>query len=221
MELLVITMAHIAPGRDADGLARARLIADTIGNAPGLMTRRFYRSGEQNSSYLLLTSWEDEKLWQKAQERYNPKQLLLESVDGLLAAPPDQWFMHYLWGYSRPSASQDLAAAHLATIQSEAAEHIQQGWIESLRRLAVEPTLAFAFLARSVDGEVPLSQIASAQNNTAMRGSSFQKNPLFLNLLSWPNETCREEFYADPNYKAISGHLSSAGVVRVMMLEPV
>jgi hypothetical protein len=41
-----------------------------------------------------------------------------------------------------------------------------------------------------------------------------------LNVLSWPSETQRKDFYADQNYKAISGFLSSVGVVRVLGLDP-
>ncbi len=41
MELLAVTLAHITPGRDADGLARIRLISDSVRNAPGLVISRF------------------------------------------------------------------------------------------------------------------------------------------------------------------------------------
>src|SRR5437588_11628483 len=117
MELLVATLAHSAPGRDADGLARIRLISDIARNVPGLVIVRTYRSRGHDAYYFMLTTWEDEEVWQKAQERHNPKQLFLESVGELLMAPPDQWLMHYLWGYSRPSATATLVAAHLATIR--------------------------------------------------------------------------------------------------------
>ena len=77
MELLVVTLAHTMVDKEADGLARIHLISDTVRNAPGLVTSRFYRSRGQESYYFLLTTWEDEESWQKAQERHNPKQLLL------------------------------------------------------------------------------------------------------------------------------------------------
>src|ERR1700724_1173067 len=114
MELLVVTLAHISAGKDAEGLARVRLISDTVRNAPGLMNARFYRSREPDSYYFLLTTWENEEFWQKAQERYSPRNLLLAADRELLTAPPEQWLMHYLWGYSRPSAQPDIAAAHVA-----------------------------------------------------------------------------------------------------------
>src|SRR6266550_8221623 len=114
MELLVATLAHMALGTDDDSTTRLRFISETIQNAPGLMNARFYRSREPESYYFLLTTWEDEELWQKAQARYSPRNLLLGSDRELLTAPPEQWLMYYLWGYSRPSAQPNIAAAHVA-----------------------------------------------------------------------------------------------------------
>src|SRR5579859_3014595 len=148
MELLVATLAHTALGNDVDGLARLRLISDTVRNAPGLVNARFYRSREPESYYFMLTTWEDEDFWYKAQDRYSPKNLLIGSTDELLTVPPEQWLMRYLWGYSRPSAQPVIAAAHVATVRPDQAIRVEQGWIEGLRRQAAQPTLAFAFLAR-------------------------------------------------------------------------
>src|SRR5256714_15645806 len=148
MELLAVTLAHITPGRDADGLAHIRLISDSVRNAPGLVTSRFYRSRGHDPYYFMLTTWEDEESWQRAQERYNPHQLLLGSASELLIGPPEQWLMHYLWGYSRPAAVPILATIHLGTIRPDEADRAQRGWIEGLRRQVVRPILSFAFLAR-------------------------------------------------------------------------
>ena len=229
MELLVATLAHISAGKDAEGLARIRLISDTVLNAPGLMNARFYRSREPDSYYFLLTTWENEELWQKSQERYSPRNLLLVADRELLTAPPEQWLMHYLWGYSRPSAQPDIAAAHLANIRPEQAERIERGWIESLRRQALEPTLAFAFLARG-SSEDTIRPYVSPLPNTPLSGASGNHKEsassprtygeVFLNLLSWPGETHRQDFYADQNYKAINTVLKSMGTVRVLALDP-
>jgi heme-degrading monooxygenase HmoA len=229
MELLVVTLAHISAGKDAEGLARVRLISDTVRNAPGLMNARFYRSREPDSYYFLLTTWENEEFWQKAQERYSPRNLLLAADRELLTAPPEQWLMHYLWGYSRPSAQPDIAAAHVANIRPEQADRIERGWIESLRRQALEPTLAFAFLARGSSEDVirpyvsPVPNTPLSGNNGNYKGSTSSLQTygeVFLNLLSWPGETHRQDFYADQNYKAINTVLKSMGVVRVLALDP-
>jgi hypothetical protein len=217
MELLVVTLAHTLPHRDAEGLARIRLIADTVRNAPGLVTGRFYRSRGRETFYLMLTTWDEAENWHKARERHDPKQLLLDSATTLLTAPPEQWLMHYLWGYSRPAAVPILAAAHLATIHLEQAERIQRAWIESLRRQALAPTLAFAFLARGLNEETlatPASPIPATEQ------APYQHGPIFLNLLSWASEADREDFYTNANYRAISLFLGSVGNIQILTLDP-
>lgn len=219
MELLVITLAHTVTGREADGLARIRLIADTVRNAPGLVTSRFYRSRGQEAYYFLLTTWDDEESWQRAQERHNPKQLLLGSAMELLLNAPEQWLMRYLWGYSRPAAEPILAAAHLATIRADQADRTQRGWIESLHRLAATPTLSFAFLARGMN-ETTFPPLEKAPGTTHARDTPYQQGSIFLNLLSWASEADREEFYADQNYLAISRFLNSVGIIQILTLDP-
>ena len=220
MELLVVTLAHITPGRDTDGLAHIRLISDTVRNAPGLVISRFYRSRGHDSYYFMLTTWEDEESWRRAQERYNPKQLLLGSTAELLIDPPEQWLMHYLWGYSRPAAVPILAAAHLATIRADQADRTQRGWIESLRRQAVQPALAFAFLARGVNEDAVVFQPSLAPSMPNGGDSLYQHGSIFLNLLCWASEADREEFYEDANYRAISLFLNSVGMIQMLTLDP-
>src|SRR5712691_11195465 len=169
MELLVVTLAHTTTGKDADGLTRVRLISETVRNAPGLVNARFYRSKEPDSYYFLLTTWEEEDFWQKAQERYSPRDLLVGSTGELLTAPPEQWVMHYLWGYSRPSAQPNIAAAHLVHVRPDAIDRVQRTWIEGLRRLAVQPALAFAFLARGRNEDTSLLQPSPASGDMAIR----------------------------------------------------
>src|SRR2546426_2105255 len=105
MEILVVTSAYTTIEHNTDVLAQVQWIADTLPNAPGLISSRFYRNRENSSAYLMFTTWEDEESWQRAQERYNPKTLLQSSAIRQLAAPPEQWRMHYLWGYNRPAVT--------------------------------------------------------------------------------------------------------------------
>ena len=222
MELLVATLAHTALGKDMDALAHLRLISDTIRNAPGLVNARFYRSRDPESYYFTLTTWEDEEFWYKAQDRYNPRDLFMGSAGELLMTPPEQWLMHYLWGYSRPSAQPAIAAAHVVTVRPDQADRVERSWIEELRRQTTQLTLAFAFLARGRNEDTLLAHDASILNNnkaTESLADTYSSN--FLNLLSWPGEMQRRNFYADQNYKAISGFLSSVGVARVLELDPV
>lgn len=217
MELLVATLAHAARGANEEALARVRLVVDTMKNVPGMIHTRLYAGREGAGSYFILTSWEDEESWRKAQEqeRQNPRDLLLSAGSELLTAAPEQWQMHYLWGYSRPSAQPTTAAAHLATVRPDATERIQRTWIETLQRQAAQLTLAFAFLTRGRNvGTASFAAPGSAAQQEGASGSTF------FNLLSWPDETQQKEFYADLHYKAFRGSLNQVGMERVIMLEP-
>jgi hypothetical protein len=219
MELLVVTLAYTTTDRDADLLARIRLIADTVRNAPGLVTSRFYHSRGDDAYYLMLTTWSDDESWRRAQERYNPKQLLQASATELLSATPEQWLMRYLWGYSRPTANPVLTAvAHLAHIRKEQAEYAQLGWMKGLQQQEVQSTLAFAFLARGVhEDSMPISRLATSATTEE---AAYHKGSVLLNLFSWASEDQRKEFYAEPSYQAINRFVSGTGTVRILPLEP-
>jgi quinol monooxygenase YgiN len=219
MELLVATLAYTAPGRDADVLARVRLISDTVRNTPGLITSRFYRSRGNESYYFILTTWEDEESWQRAQERHNPKKLLLTSAQSLLKAQPEQWLMRYLWGYSRPAAPPMLAGAYMATLRPEQVEFAQRGWINRLRQQAIQPPLAFAFLARGVREETLPPTNNALPNTPGLTDPPYHLGSVFLNLFSWASETEREQFFVDPSYQIINQFVSSAGAVHMLPLE--
>lgn len=210
MELLVVTLVQANPAREGEALSRIRLISDTVRNAPGLINTRFYRSRAPENYYFLLTTWESSEWWQKAQERLSPYKLLQESAPGIFSTPADQWLMQYLWGYSRPLAQPVVAAAHLAMIRREHSDRVQQGWLESLQSQAIEPILSFAMLARSLDEEP---------------GGTVRRLPgqghMFFNLLSWPGEVYREDFYANESYHYLQGLLNSTGVLRVLNLDPI
>lgn len=222
MELLVATLAHIVSGSEDDGTTRLRLISETIQNAPGLVNARFYRSKEPELYYFMLTTWEDEDFWYKAQERYNPKTLIRGSTSELLTTQPEQWLMRYIWGFSRPSAQSVIAAAHIVTVKPDQVERVERNWMEVLRRQVKQPALAFAFLAKGSNEDSAFTHDQTTMNNikfTDTSANTYSSN--FLNVLSWPNETQRKDFYADQHYKAVSGFLSSVGVVRILALDPI
>ena len=217
MELLVATLAHTTRGANEEALARVRLVVDTMKNVPGMINTRLYAGREGEGCYLILTSWEDEEYWRKAQkqEHQNPRDLLPGSGSELLTAAPEQWQMHYLWGYSRPAAQPTLAAVHLATVRPDATERIQRTWTETLQRQASQLMLAFAFLSRGRN----VDTASFVPNGSAVRQESVDGST-FLNLLSWPDETQQKEYYADLHYKAFRGYLNQVGMERVIMLEP-
>ncbi|HEX7737390.1 MAG TPA: hypothetical protein VF458_21260 [Ktedonobacteraceae bacterium] len=222
MELLVVTLAQVSPTREADALSRMRIISDTVRNAPGLLNARFYRSRQPGISYCMLTTWENTEWWQKAQERHSPYTLVQDSPVGIFHTPPDQWLMQYLWGYSRPRAQPAVAMAYLALVRPEMAERVQQSWLESLRSQAVEPILAFALLARNLDEEpaLPVAEDVSTSQPAGQPRSSIQQGAIFFNLLSWPDEGYREDFYANEHYQSLRGLLSRTGMVHILTLDP-
>jgi hypothetical protein len=228
MELLIVTVAYTTSGRDADALARIRFISDTVRNAPGLVSSRFYRSHRNDAAthsptqstahsyYIMLTTWDDEENWQRAQERYNPKQLLLGSAKELLTAPPQQWQMRYLWGYSRPAANPIVAAAHLCTTRPDQIEFLQQKYVEGLRHYAIRPMLAFALLARGT-----YEEDANAARRTGSINAPSQPGTTFLSLFSWGSEEEREDFYSDPYSRTLTRFMNNMGTARQMPLEPI
>lgn len=222
MELLVVTLAQVSAQREVDALARIRVISDTVRNAPGLLNARFYRSREPGTSYCMLTTWENAEWWQKAQERYAPAALLLSSAADVFHTPPDQWLMQYLWGYSRPSAQPTIATAHLALVRPEMVEHVQQEWVENLRQQAVEPILSFAMLARSLaDNPSTTSNSQPGQTENNSPRSSFKQGTMFFNLLSWPGERYREDFYANEHAQNVQSLLNRTAIVHSMTLDPI
>ena len=224
MELLVVTLAQVYQTREADALARMRVISETVRNAPGLLNARFYQGREPGHAFCMLTTWESNEWWQKAQERYAPRTLLLDSPAGVFHTPPDQWLMQYLWGYSRPLARPAVAAAHLALVRPEMAEHVQQEWLGSLSRQAQEPVLSFALFARSIDEEQVSTQpanLAPPQSQVENRPrASINQGSIFFTLLSWSSEHYREDFHADQEYQNIQGLLNRTGIVHVLTLDP-
>ncbi|GAC1359255.1 MAG: hypothetical protein PVS3B1_31700 [Ktedonobacteraceae bacterium] len=217
MELLVVTLAKTAARRDAEVFARIRSIGDTLRSASGLVSFRYYRSRGSEAYYFILTTWQDEESWQQAQERHNPKQLLLSSAD-LLQAQPEQWLMYYIWGYSRPTVPPTLASAHLITVRSQHIELVQKGWQQGLHQQSLQSLLTFAFLARSQPLVVPSS---STPDIAAGREQGYPQGPMLLCFFSWSSEVERSEFYRDTNYQAMSKFLEGIGTVHMLPLEPI
>lgn len=220
MEILVVTSAYTTIEHNTDVLAQVQWLADTLPSAPGLISSRFYRDRENSSSYLMFTTWEDEESWQKAQERYNPKTLLQNSATRLLAAPPEQWRMQYLWGYNRPAVTPTVVAVHLTTVPIHQAETSQQKWMLELRRQDLKQLLGFAFLARGKREETiahkerPQFAPAILENHVNSAGS------VFLNFLSWGSEAACRKFYANPAYKELDIFMRSTNTIQhVLFLE--
>jgi hypothetical protein len=196
-----------------DAQARIRQIADTVRNAPGLLNILCYGSREPNTHYLLLTTWENGDWWQKGQERFSPYHLLLASSMGMFA--PEQWLLRHIWGYSRPQARPELADIHLILLRwPDRADHLQQELLAHLQQQAREPLLSFALLARSLPETPKSGPLLTPEHSPGDTG------PVFLNLLSWPGETTREDFVTSDQYLSMQGLLHTQGLVRSLRLYP-
>jgi heme-degrading monooxygenase HmoA len=221
MELLVVTLAHIIAGTDVDILTHIRQMADTVRNATGLITSHLYRGREEDCYYFLLTTWEDMGSWQKAQEQHDARQYLLASTD-LLRSPPEQWLMHYQWGYSRPAKVPSVFTIHITTLRPDQARLAQREWIAGLRKHAMKPTLAFAFLAQEIDRDatIPFRAVKPLLTETkAEEKFSYDQSTTLLSFLSWASEIEREAFYKDFDYLSLKKQLEGLAVTRLFPLE--
>jgi quinol monooxygenase YgiN len=220
MELLVVTLAYIQPGQDANAQATLQQVVDTVRSAIGIITVRVYRGREHGLYYLLMTTWEDEESWHKAQDRYDPRTHLLERPELLLTAP-EQWLMSYQWGYTRPARTSNISTAHIMTIPAGLEATAQQAWIDAFQRQALAPTLAFAFLARGIDRDAtaPRRAIKKGQQQELPK-NIYQQGPILLSFLSWASEIEREEFYTSSPYRVLQKKVEAAGISRILPLDP-
>ena len=215
IELLVVTLAQTRPGKEVDALAKISTITDTLRHAPGLITSHFYHGNNNENTFLILTTWEDAESWHKAQERYDPRQLLLNLKD-LLTAPPEQCLMSYVWGYSRPSRSSILTAAHLITLPTSKVDQVQAQWLQALQHTNLQMLLTFAFLAQGQREHLSDSEPISGTQGEQARPI----NSILFGLFTWSSETERDEFYMEPQYQAVQSILEKVGHVLILPLRP-
>jgi quinol monooxygenase YgiN len=219
-ELLVVTLAHVLPGKEREARIHIRTIAETLQSATGLVSTHIYRGRDNGIAYLFLTTWEDEESWIKAQERHTPKGLLLLAQD-ILTAAPEQWLMYYIWGWTRPTMPSQLAAVHLITVAPQVIQTTQTSWLAGLRQPDLQSLLTFAFLARGINDTATTATIATTPRTEDYREILKLQSSLLLSFLSWSNEVEREEFYADPGYQNIKSMAEREGSMRSITLEPV
>lgn len=217
-EFLVATLVYIKPERDADALAYIRFINETIRRATGLVTASFYRSREQQPSYFLLSTWEDAESWQRARERYNPLALSLAQPD-LLARHPEQWYLSYRWGYSRPARQQTVATTHITTVHADTFEAIHTTWLQELRKQTAQFTLAFGFLAYGIaDTQIEHNPVNTTTET--VNADLIKKGNVLLTFISWPSDTERVAFYRSNAYQKMSAILGQKSNTHMLILDP-
>lgn len=217
-EFLVVTLAHILPGKDPEALARIRSIVETLRSAPGLVSTHLYRGRASGTIYLLLSTWEDEASWFKAQKRHTPRNLLL-AADELLVSRPEQWLMAYTWGYSRPTSPPQLAAAHLMTMPPAQIPLVQHNWLANLRQPTLQSLLTFAFLARGINDTATSNELVATGAPISYSKIFQQQSSVLLSFFSWANEMEREGFYTSVDYQNMQNAAEQAGSMRILPLE--
>jgi quinol monooxygenase YgiN len=214
MELIIATLASIRPGQDIDSLTRIRLVYDTLRNAPGVIASNLYHHRSESPYYLLITTWDDEASWKSADKRHNPQLLLRETMGDLLTSLPRQWYMHYLWGYSRAAQQPYIAMANLLAIPARQLRHANQECLLHLRPLTIQATLTFAFLAYGVtdtDG-------SSAPPPPDSTHSTEPQTTLF-SLFSWSSEEERSNFLQHPQMQSLNTTLRQWGKLETLPLD--
>jgi heme-degrading monooxygenase HmoA len=223
MELLVVTLAHTNAEHDPETAARVRMVVETIRLAPGLVNIRSYQSRGKETYYALLSTWNDEESWQKAQERYSPRQQLINAASKQLTGEPEQWFLQYLWGYIRPASTPDTLTLQLATIRPDKIEQAQQLWLNNLTQMAGETPPAYAFFARGVyEDHLPLYKPGPIGGARYKENASIPhlQSVVLLTLLGWGSEHEREALSASRRYQQANGFINSVGIVQAFSLEP-
>ena len=217
-ELLVATLVYTLPDRDTDALAHIRLIGEMMRNATGLVTSYFYHSREQRPYYLLLNTWEDEESWQQARERYNPLALLLTHPN-LLAALPEQWYMYYRWGYSRPARLQTVATTHITTVRADTFEAIHMAWLQELRKLAAQFTFTFGFLAHGI-ADTHVEHTMAHEFIETVNADLIKQGHVLLTFISWPSDAERMAFYSSHTYQRMRALLGQQSDTYMLILDP-
>jgi quinol monooxygenase YgiN len=197
-ELLVVTLVYTQPDRDADAQAYIHLIGEMMHNATGLVTSYFYRSREQQPYYFLLNTWEDEESWQQAQERYNPKALLLARPE-FLAAQPEQWYTYYRWGYSRPARQQTVSTTHIVTLRADTLEITRATWLQELRKQAAQFSFTFSFLAHGIAEHDSSHEVVETAN-----ADLIKQGNVLLTFISWSSDAERAAFYSTDTYQQMN-----------------
>lgn len=220
MEILIGTMAYTTARYEAEVSTSVRLIIDTLQNAPGLVSARFYRGQGPLPYYLFFTTWADEESWQRAQRHYNPGELLLSAASDLLTAPPEQWHMHYIWGYHQPALPSNLAAAHIASVPPDKTKTCQQEWLHALRQQAILSLVGYSFLACGEHTNSSQRKDKAAHFSEADEEETIRiHKSVFVNLFSWNSETDKRAFYASSHYQTLDQLIRKLGSMRILQLE--
>jgi quinol monooxygenase YgiN len=217
-EILIATLAYTQPNKDTDAQTHLRLINDKLRQTTGLITLHFYRSRDRQPSYLILSTWEDEACWKHAQERSDPRTFLLTRPD-LLATLPEQWCLHYCWGYSRPARKRSISTAYILTVPTPKLELACASCLQELRHLAHHYPLASGLLATGTTDMPPKQMTFNSILKTLYSEQKAQAN-ILLSLISWSSSGEQAPFHNLGVHQQLNTKLGLANRSTTLTLEP-
>ncbi len=213
METLHALLIHPYPGQMNEAPRELGWFIERLPALPELLVARFFRSQGEAHTYLILTTWDPEagrKLrgeeeWENPENGQGisrPDQLFRMTLPEPIEGETEEWFLRYIWGYSR--SGLDIRHALVLIVSRSSAQESQmcQRWISGLRALAGETPLGQIFLARSI-----------AQGPK-------EAEPLYLCYLGCPTDEASQTVRDHPIYEEIVNWLSRFAQVRSFDFAP-
>ncbi len=213
METLNALLIHPYPGQMDKTPRELGWLIERLPALPELLVGRFFRSQGEAHTYLILTTWDAEagrKLQGGEEAEKNgtgqsisrPDHLHRLPLPGPIEGETEEWFLRYVWGYSRSGLDARHAQVFIVSRSTGQEEQMRQRWIAGLRALAAETPLGHIFLART---------IAPGPKET---------EPLFLCYLGCPSPEASKAVREHPLFEEIGNWLSRFAQVRSFDFAP-
>jgi hypothetical protein len=213
VETLHALLIHPYSGQLDDAPRELGWFVERLPSLPDLLVARFFRSQGEAHSYLILTTWDPEAGRKGGGDQSpesagnagafpRPDQAYRLPVPGSIEGETEEWFLRYLWGYSRSGVEARQAIILVVSRIAGQEGQIRQRWIAGLRALGAETRLGHIFLAQS---------IPQGQKDT---------EPVFLCYLGCPSDEACQAVRAHPLYEEIVNWLSRFAQVRSFDFAP-
>jgi hypothetical protein len=213
METLHALLIHPYPGQMNETPRELVWLIERLPALPELLVGRFFRSQGEAHTYLFLTTWDPEagrKLQGddgtenqgNGQSISRPDHLNRLPLPGPVEGEIEEWFLRYIWGYSRSGLDARHAVVFIVSRSIGQEDQIRQRWIAGLRALAAETPLGHIFLARAI-GQGP-----------------NEAEPLLLCYLGCPSAEASKAVREHPIFEEMGNWLSRFAHVRSFDFSP-
>jgi heme-degrading monooxygenase HmoA len=222
VETLHALLLRPYPGHNEEVLRQLGFIAERLPPIPGLLAARFFRSREEDQTYLAITTWEgaQDAAEAEAEGRVGDEDASNASeveyarrltIPGLGNVETEEWFLQYSWGFSRAEAETRHALVLIATsVVGPQSPQVRQGWRSGLHALAAEAPLGHMFLAVSIPQEArrlpaPI-WFCFLGCSTEQDVEIVRTHPLYERLVNWVSRFTQVRSFAlatlSPDYRA-------------------